>query len=72
MGDDGVPEGKLFATFERHGEFVGLQKSFLSLDLFEEPSVEDDKEQNPIFARLLLIVRPFIISLYTITQRNIA
>lgn len=64
MGDDGVPEGKLFATFERHGEFVDLQKSFLSLELFEEPSVEDDKEQNPVFARLLLIVRHLLVLLY--------
>ncbi|KAF9468537.1 tubulin folding cofactor D C terminal-domain-containing protein [Collybia nuda] len=51
-----VSEGKLFATFERHGEFADGQKAFLSLDLFQEPSVEEDEEQNAVFGRLLSIL----------------
>ena len=40
-----IPEGKIFATFERFNEFLELQKSLLALNLQEEPGVEVESKE---------------------------
>ncbi|RDB18014.1 Tubulin-specific chaperone D [Hypsizygus marmoreus] len=50
--DDEVFERKLFATFERHGEFTDIQQSCLELDLFENPSEDEDLRENQTFSKL--------------------
>ena len=40
-----MPEGKVFATFERFNEFFDLQKSLLALDLQEEPGAEVESKE---------------------------
>ncbi|TFK40548.1 TBCD protein [Crucibulum laeve] len=58
MADD-VPEGKLFATFERHGEFLNAQQLLLSLDLYEEPSLDADKKEFFLSQRLFVILAEY-------------
>ena len=55
--EEALPEGKLFATFEKHGEFVNAQQSFLSLSLEVEPTLEENKKELVHFKRLSDIVR---------------
>lgn len=40
-----IPEGKVFATFERFNEFSELQKSLLALDLQEEPGPDVENKE---------------------------
>jgi hypothetical protein len=54
--EEELTEGKLFATFERHGEFLSFQQSFLSLDLATEPSITEDKGEIALLAKLSNIV----------------
>ncbi|KAG6918759.1 hypothetical protein DXG01_011950 [Tephrocybe rancida] len=49
---DEVLEGKLFATFEKHGEFFNIQRSCLNLDLNKNPSEEEDRKEIFLFKRL--------------------
>ncbi|KAG6841983.1 hypothetical protein C0991_004474 [Blastosporella zonata] len=49
---DEVLEAKIFATFEKYGEFLITQQSCLNLDLCENPSEEDDKKEYLLFKRL--------------------
>ena len=51
-----VLERKLFASFDKH-EFLNAEESFLAVELFEEPSTEDDQKEHALFTRLSLIVR---------------
>ncbi|KAG6816305.1 hypothetical protein H0H87_007137 [Tephrocybe sp. NHM501043] len=53
---DEVLEGKIFATFEKYGEFLNIQQSCLNLDLYENPSEEDDKKEYFLFKRLSAIL----------------
>ncbi|KAG5635354.1 hypothetical protein H0H81_011555 [Sphagnurus paluster] len=50
--EEEILEGKLFATFEGHGDFSKLQQSCLELDLFENPSEEDDMKEYFLFKRI--------------------
>ncbi|KAJ7288359.1 TBCD protein [Mycena rebaudengoi] len=52
MEEEIAAEGRLFATFEAHGEFVTLQATLLSLDLFAEPTPEEDRNEIALFRRL--------------------
>lgn len=54
--DDEVNEGKLFATFEKHAEFLSAQELFLSLDFDVEPTPEEDKKEDHLFRKLSDIV----------------
>ncbi|KAF8073788.1 armadillo-type protein [Lyophyllum atratum] len=54
--EDEVLEGKLFATFEKHGEFSDTQRSCLELDLFEHISEEDDRKEYLLFQKLYNIL----------------
>jgi hypothetical protein len=40
-----VPEGKVFAAFERFNEFLDLQKSLLALNLQEDPGAEVESKE---------------------------
>lgn len=51
MSDDS-PEGKAFVSFERLEEFLNVQRFCLKLDLYENPSEEDDKKEFLFFKRL--------------------
>ncbi|KAG6814258.1 hypothetical protein H0H92_015373 [Tricholoma furcatifolium] len=55
MSDETL-KGKLFAIFEKHGEFLDIQRSCLELDLFEDPSEDDDKKEYLQFKRLFDIL----------------
>lgn len=47
---------RLFAAFERHDEFVAAQNTLLAVDLFAEPSREEQDEEIECSRKLLLIV----------------
>ncbi|KAJ7069814.1 TBCD protein [Mycena amicta] len=47
-----LDEGRVFATFERHGEFVDAQERLLSLDLTQTPSPAEEKEEAALLRRL--------------------
>lgn len=40
-----IPEGKVFAIFERFNEFSELQKSLLALNLQEEPGPDVENKE---------------------------
>ena len=52
-----VLERELFASFDKYEEFVNAEESFLAVELFEDPSKEDDQKERVLFTRLSLIVR---------------
>ncbi|KAF9013516.1 TBCD protein [Cyathus striatus] len=45
-------EARLFTTFEQHSEFLDAQKSLLSLNLFNEPSPDEEQNENLLFQKL--------------------
>lgn len=51
-----ILERKLFSSFDKYEEFVDAQGAFLVLDLFEDPSAEDDQKERVLFNRLSMIV----------------
>ena len=53
--EEGQSERKLYATFERHDEFVALQNSLLRS--CDEDSSLDSREQWDLVRKLSLIVR---------------
>ena len=55
MSDD-LLEGKLLSSFEKLEEFLDVQCSCLKLNLYENPSEEDDKKEFLLFKRLSDIV----------------
>jgi hypothetical protein len=56
MSDEPTDEGKLFASFERHDEFVSLQNTLLAFDLTTEPTREENGAELDVVRRLSLIV----------------
>ncbi|KAJ7670233.1 TBCD protein [Mycena rosella] len=52
MDEEIVEEGRLFATFERHGEFTDAQASLLALDLTQTPTPEQERKEAALFRRL--------------------
>ncbi|KAJ6512250.1 TBCD protein [Mycena vitilis] len=52
MDEELLQEGRLFATFERHGEFTDAQAKLLALDLREKTTPEQDREEAALFRRL--------------------
>lgn len=56
LAEDEFAEGKLLATFEKHGEFLNMQLSFLSLDLETEPDPGEDREEVALLRKLSDIV----------------
>jgi hypothetical protein len=52
-----VLERKLYSSFDRYAEFVDKQKNLLALDLFQNPSTEDDQQEDLLFKGLSNIVR---------------
>ncbi|KAF7288586.1 TFCD-C domain-containing protein [Mycena chlorophos] len=50
-GDD-LEESRVFATFERHSEFVDAQATLLRLDLTQAPSPDQDKDETALFRKL--------------------
>jgi hypothetical protein len=53
--DDTVSEGKLFAKFEKHDQFVELQNKFLDNDLIEQ-SISEKESGNDELLKLSMIV----------------
>lgn len=49
-------EGRVFATFEKHHEFLDIQKYILSLDLALEPSMDENRQEDLQLLRLSDIV----------------
>lgn len=56
MDEEILEEGRLFATFERHGEFTDAQAKLLALDLSEMTTPEQEREEAALFRRLSDIV----------------
>jgi hypothetical protein len=52
-----VLERKLYSSFDRYAEFVDKQKNLLALDLFQNPSTEDNRQEDLLFKGLSNIVR---------------
>lgn len=53
-----TPEGRLFATFEKHGEFLELQNALLQSDPRSEQDPEkEDESAHRILQKLSMIVR---------------
>lgn len=56
MEEELLDEGRLFATFERHGEFTDAQAKLLALELTETTTAEQEREEAALFRRLSDIV----------------
>lgn len=56
MEEEILEEGRLYATFERHGEFADAQARLLALDLTETTTAEQEREEAALFRRLSDIV----------------
>jgi hypothetical protein len=56
MEEEVIEEGRLFATFERHGEFADTQAKLLALDLTEPTTPEQERQEAALFRRLTDIV----------------
>jgi hypothetical protein len=54
--DEEINETRLLANFEKHGEFLNYQKSFLALDLYTEPNPVEDKHEFVLLGKLSDIV----------------
>ncbi|KAG5648314.1 hypothetical protein DXG03_004886 [Asterophora parasitica] len=54
--NDDVLEGKVFVAFEKLEEFTNLQRTFLELDLFKNPSEEEDKKEWSLYKSLTNIL----------------
>ncbi|KAF7365242.1 TFCD-C domain-containing protein [Mycena venus] len=52
MDEELLEEGRLFATFERHGEFADAQAKLLALDLTETTTAEQERQEAALFRRL--------------------
>ncbi|KAJ7044089.1 TBCD protein [Mycena alexandri] len=52
MDEELLEEGRLFATFERHGEFTDAQAKLLALELTETTTAEQEREEAALFRRL--------------------
>jgi hypothetical protein len=52
-----VLERTLFSSFDRYEEFVDAEEAFLAVDLFEDPSKEDNQKEQLLFTKLSTIVR---------------
>jgi hypothetical protein len=59
MADD-LDEAKLFASFERHDEFVSLQNALLAVDLSVEPTREDSSAEYDLLRRIGMLVRVLV------------
>lgn len=58
--DEEVNEKKLFARFEKHGEFIAAQQALLALDLREKPSFDEENKEVQLLNKLIIIVRCLI------------
>lgn len=47
---------KPLTTFERHDEFVEAQTSLINLDLFVQPTPEEDTGEEQLLQKLTVIV----------------
>lgn len=54
---------RVLAAFEKHDEFVRIQNSLLTCDLFEEPTKEQNSTEIGQLRRLTGIVRVYAISI---------
>jgi hypothetical protein len=54
--DEDTHDTRLFAAFERHDEFVAAQNILLAVDLFAEPSREEQDAEYECSLKLALIV----------------
>ena len=61
--DEDTHDTRLFAAFERHDEFVAAQNTLLAVDLFAEPSREEQDAEYGCSLKLMLIVCLSIISM---------
>ena len=62
MGTEQADELKLWARFENKDEFITLRDQILALDLYSEPSRDQDDAEWPVFQKIsniVCIVPPF-------------
>jgi len=67
-----VPERKLFSSFDKYGEFVDAQGAFLAVDLFNNPSTEDDHKECLLLKELSNIVRLWIFRILVYSEQETA
>ncbi|KAF8635864.1 hypothetical protein AX15_000054 [Amanita polypyramis BW_CC] len=51
-----IQEGKVFATFEKHNQFLELQNTLLNIDLTDQSVPERDDENDTLLKSLLMIL----------------
>ncbi|KAI0761942.1 TBCD protein [Trametes elegans] len=56
---EAADESKLYATFEDHDEFVSLRDKFLAIDLYSEPDAEQNRAEELLNVKLLLIFNKY-------------
>ena len=56
MGTEQADELKLWARFENKDEFITLRDQILALDLYSEPSKDQDDAEWPVFQKISNIV----------------
>ncbi|KAI0917160.1 hypothetical protein AcV5_007706 [Taiwanofungus camphoratus] len=57
--NDELAEGRIYATFEKYGELLDIQKILLSLDPSEEPSAEEDRGEDVLLRKLSEILNEY-------------
>ena len=50
-------EDTFFTTFAKYDEFSALQAKFLTMDLFVEPTPDEEREERLQLKKLCLVVR---------------
>jgi hypothetical protein len=48
---------RVYATFLKYEEFTGLQTQLLSVDLFVDPTADENSTERQVLQKLCLIVR---------------
>lgn len=56
MASNDSDEGKLFARFEKHDQFIELQNEFLDNDLAEQAILDQEDDKDILLRKLSLIV----------------
>ena len=51
---------KVYSTFLKYDEFTGLQTKLLSVDLFVDPTADENSAERQVLQKLCLIVRALV------------
>ncbi|CCM03543.1 uncharacterized protein FIBRA_05677 [Fibroporia radiculosa] len=57
--EEDASEGRFYATFEKYQQFTDLQHSILSLDVWQEPTIEENREEDLLLKKMSLILNEY-------------